>query len=164
MGRKIFSSDQLTGLIKGHNAVLAGISITHKNGARQSLTLPVISLPEMSHTLRQQLDCTLDGTVHIMSANGGIAQCSITCLDRLNLSCRQGGAKTMASALEEYRKIRKYGVNSTIRVTLYKAGNYNRLLTFAGVLNSCNVAVDRGSSDNSSLFVLVTYKMTGVWE
>ena len=136
---------------------LAEISITTASGGTDVFTLPVISISEFSHHSRQQIDSSLDGTVHVLSAYGGLGTCHITFMDRVQ-DCR-GGKSFYKSALAEYGNLRTSPDKNRVVVKLLDADGATPVATFTGVVKTCTAtATTRGGIDA----MLVTYVLQGV--
>lgn len=158
----LFSKAQSYGPIAGSGTVIAKISISGEKTGTDLLKLPVLRISESVHTARLQLDNTLDGTIHVLGAAGGIASCTMVCLDRITKSCKTSQGGELASALKTYASLRKAGVNKTIEVELTPADGGNKpLFTFKGIVNRCHISVE---SAERAPYVLVTYEMTGIWK
>lgn len=122
-----------------------------------SKQLPVLEISDLSHVIRQQADCALDGTVHILSAAGGVATCSVSLLDCIG-SC--GGSTSADSALKEYSKIKDNPGETKISVVI-QSPTGAALATFEGYASSCKA---RAGIQKDSPYVIVSITMTGVWK
>jgi hypothetical protein len=123
-------------------------------------TLPVLAISEMSHQNRQQIDSSLDGTVHVLSAAGGLGTCQITFMDRLK-NCESKPDATAISALHQYSAYRKSLSGSNVVVKLLGADGKTSLAKFTGVIKTCTAtAHNKGGVDT----LLVTYIMQGVMD
>lgn len=159
---KIFdkpASVYITDTVK--SAKVAEISVSSADGTISTANLPIVSIGEMSHHSRQQLDCSLDGTLHVLSAAGGLGACTITFMDRL-MKCGDGGVNADSlSALHQYSKLRKNLKGAQVKIRIFKAGSSSKLATFEGVVKSCTAtASNRQGID----ILLVTYSLIGVME
>ena len=132
---------------------LASISV-----AGASAKLPIVSLDEMSHHSRQQLDCSLDGTIHLLAASGGLGICNITFMDRIQRDCSKRTDKSL-SALHKYGKLRKNLSGSPVVVRIHGNDGNSTLAKFTGIVKSCTASAQRKQGID---VLLVTYSMQGV--
>lgn len=157
----IFSNTASSKIIKSSTTgnLVASIHLSENGGDNLELfTAPVISIDELSHRRRQQLDCTLDGTVHVLTANGGVAACSLTCLDRLPNNC--SNSSETQSALRVYQELRNKP-GARIEVMIHAADVAGSPLAhFIGVLNSCTATV---RMEKDTAYVIAKYSMMGTW-
>ena len=142
----------------------AFISTASKNTAtatvklgNKTTNLPVLEIENLAHTIRQQADCALDGTVHILSAAGGIATCRLSLLDCIG-SCQ--GSENIDSALEEYRKIKDSPGEAKISVVI-QSPEGDALAVFEGYVSGCTTRVGLAKD---APYVIVHITMTGVWK
>lgn len=156
----IFNNTANSMLIKqgGSGKLVASVYLYDPNGSGVPFTAPVVSIDELVHKQRQQLDCTLDGTVHILTAQGGAASCTITLLDRLPSGC-PGNTLEVQSALKEYQN-RRNKPGSRIEVSITSSDMQDDICVFTGVLTSCS-ATARLEKDTA--YVIARYTMIGTW-
>lgn len=168
MSTTIFNqiSSALIGADSAQRTVLASIRVATNGGdVGDNNLLPLVSISELSHQNRQQVDCALDGTVHVLSAAGGLATCQMTFMDRLTV-CNTPGVRNTTnssdrSALRTYRKLTEDLKGSHIEVAILAENGRDNLAKFVGVVKSCTVtAQTKGGIDT----LLVTYIMQGVME
>ena len=151
-------NNSVTALYKGDEkdrTKLAEISVKSSGGTKTD-KLPVIAISELSHQNRQQIDSSLDGTVHVLSAAGGLGTCQITFMDRIK-NC-DGDDKSL-SALHQYGKLRKKLSGSSVTVKLLGADGKTALATFTGVVKTCTATAHNKNGVDT---LLVTYIMQGV--
>ena len=137
-------------------AKLAVISV-HGAGGASTAKLPLISINEMSHHNRQQLDCSLDGTIHVLAAAGGLGICTMTFMDRVS-NCA-GGSERSLSALHQYGKMRKKMAGANVTVRILGSNGSTTLATFKGIVKSCTASAQHRQGMD---VLLVTYSMHGV--
>lgn len=138
-------------IIKGDTLPIALIKI-----GSSVKNLPVIEISELSHTIRQQTDCSLDGNVHILTAAGGVATCKFTVMDCIE-SCPD--AETLDSVLQEYSNIKNKPGEHKITVQIMNRGSL--LSTFEGYIGGCNA---RATISKDTTFVVATLTATGIWK
>ena len=166
MSTTIFNqiSSALIGADSTKRTVLADIKVSTSKGNYNNI-LPLIAISELSHQSRQQVDCALDGTIHVLSAAGGLATCQMTFMDRLTVCSAPGVRNTIngddRSALRTYKKLTEDLKGSHIEVAILAENGTDNLAKFVGVVKSCTVtAQNKGGIDT----LLVTYIMQGVME
>lgn len=139
-------------------AKLADISVS-SGGGTKTAKLPIVAISEMSHHNRQQLDCSLDGTIHILAAAGGLGVCQITFMDRVQ-GCK-GTSESSLSALHQYDRLRKKLSGAQVKVRILDADGSSAIATFKGVVKSCTASA---SNKQGIDVLLVTYSMQGVMD
>ena len=139
---------------------LASISVSTSGGGSSSAKLPIIGINEFSHHNRQQLDSTLDGTVHVLAACGGLGVCSITFMDRIQ-DCSGNKTNKNLSALHRYDKLRKAMAGANVTVRIHGNDGRSTLAKFTGIIKSCVATAERKQGMD---VLLVTYSMQGVMD
>lgn len=139
-------------IIKGDTLPIASIKVG--DGVKN---LPVIEISALSHTIRQQTDCSLDGNVHILTAAGGVATCQFTVMDCIK-SCPN--ATTIDSVLQEYSKIKNKPGEYKITVQITNPTG-TVLATFEGYIGGCNA---RATISKDTTFVVAALTATGIWK
>lgn len=136
---------------------LASISVS-SDGKTASAKLPLISIDEMSHHNRQQLDCSLDGTIHVLAAVGGLGVCNVTFMDRIQKDCDDRTDSSL-SALHQYSKLRNKLAGAHVTVRIHGNDGKSTLAKFTGIIKSCTATAQRKQGVD---VLLVSYSMQGV--
>lgn len=137
--------------------LVAQIGVRSGDGFKTA-KLPIVAISEMSHHNRQQLDCSLDGTIHVLSAAGGLGVCQITFMDRIK-NC--SGGDSSLSALHSYSKLRKELKGADVNVSILDADGTRTLAVFTGIIKSCTASAQNRQGID---VLLVTYSMQGVMD
>ena len=119
-----------------------------------STSLPLIAITDLSDRGRFQLDCTLDGALHLFAAAGGLTTCQLTFMDRIS-TC---GHASLGSPVSVYQAVKENPGKTTIRVNIYGADGESALATVTGVVVSCTV---KTSTAQGLDVMLVTYTIVG---
>ena len=154
----IFSKPGVMALGSSDSPKLADICITDPKDSTKftTATLPLVDIPEFSHTSRQQVESSLSGDLYVLTSPGGTATCTLTFVDRIGECLTKSN-----SALTKYRELQKQKTPAKIQVNIYDLDGKVKLASFAGVLNGCSV---KTTASQNLPILLVSYTMTGIWE
>lgn len=121
-----------------------------KPGDTENLLLPVIEVSDLSENQRAQIDQTLDGKVHILTAGPGIASVGISLLDNLP-KCND---TQLQSAIDRYKST--FRIKPEVSVSILR--DSAPVMTLDGVVMafSANVTTREGLS-----LIVVTLKIVG---
>jgi hypothetical protein len=129
---------------------MALVSIKKKKEDNQNLLLPVIEVSDLSENQRAQIDQTLDGKVHILTAGPGIASVSISLLDNLP-ECTSTELQSVIAAYKD-----TFRTKPEVSVSILRGKD--SVMTLDGVVMafSANVTSREGLS-----LIVVTLKIVG---
>lgn len=129
---------------------MALVAIKKSKDDTTNLLLPVIEVSDLSENQRAQIDQTLDGKVHILTAGPGIASVSISLLDNLP-KCN---SEELQSVIDTYKDT--FRTKPEVSVSILR--DTKPVMTLDGVVMafSANVTSREGLS-----LIVVTLKIVG---
>lgn len=136
------------------------IGVGNETSAK-SCSLPLLSITKLEDRGRFQVDCTLDGNLHVLAASGGVATCQLVFMERLELCDKNGKASAAESALSIYKSIKKNVGKAAVKVNVYGHNGEDVIASVTGIVAACDArSVD---SQIGGTTLITSYTIVGVF-